>query len=749
MLVVKHPAPQRPKTLLQRLSSGLINALPPFRTSTLKPDPIVRPTTVPNLSWKHLRKMPILADSKQLLSPQAEITVAGYSVKPCPCDPHASNSFTSIEKRSCSFCGMRGRKKTQGDSCQIHRTGGTGSHIEFGCEFFNAHRRHFAIDARDPVSFTDSTSSFNLRPRPVTPECATKRIGNPSMVSRLSPGIIRLPAANTLHTTPNRTATKNAPSELVKISPSDQEFEVHMPRSGSSNSRGEQKKQPPSPKLQHTHGLPNSEDFPCIDRYEISKHAVVPCAGSTSPLTNRSKSPKSISGIGGTCDYSNTVYYGDIASFFSNSFAVGSNSDVPTALAKKTQANGSAAVDLQALPLEVALGSSNICRTCSLKQTQLAKFPQAKVDTIDNVATFGSQDTGNTETDGVQVELRGGSGHEEFTANTFRFKLKRWFLTCHDPCLGNSNAGSDGNPHPARVVSPRKVTKTRQKMDERAYLPSYISRLVPSNSPEIAFTQDTAGFSPPTTFVTIISGPPKRHLPLHLPSFPSFNLPKLFHRQHKPPTDLSVSTTSPDTLASPFPHLRGGAGSPDSVPPTLFWLAGGTGKPVSFSGWKLSRPKQRTGGLFGMAVFGEKYGKDYKDDAGGADDLVVSCSTSINITMNDAASAKPKESSGSASNSNSSSSSAVQSTEKVVASTDGGEPAQSTPAPSHTVPAEVTKDDAPQSLPAEDAPLCSGALPVEPAADVAKDDAPQSSPEKDAEAKAADDTPESKKEADA
>lgn len=734
ILIVKHPTPQRPKTLLQRLSSGLIHALPSFRTPTSKPDPVIRPKTVPNVSWKYLRRIPIVVSSEQLFISQAEIAVAGYSGKSCPYDPHTYNSFTSIEKRRCSFCGMRGPKKTQGELCQACRSGGAGSHIRSGREFVNAHRRHSATDARHPVNLADSTPSVNLEPRPVTPQRAAKRIGNTSRVSRLPPGIICLPAANALHTAPNRTATKSNPSGLGKTYPGGQQYNVQMPRSGSSSSRGEQKKKPSNPKLHHVHGLPNSENFSFVHRHEISKHAVALRAGSTSPSTDRSKSPRSVSGIGGTYDYSNTVYYGDRTSPFSNSNDGAPKPHVTTVLVKRVQASGSVAVDLQALPLEVALNSSETCRTCLLERIQLAKSPQTIVDVIDSGTTFGSQDTGSTEIGDVRVELRGGSGHEEFTANTFKFRLKKWLLTCHIPCPDNLDTDSDGNPPPARVVSPHKVEKMRQKMNGRAYIPSYMLRLVPSNSPEISCAQDTESFSPPTTFVTIISGPPKRHLSLRLPSFPSLNLPKFFHHQPKSPPDLSVCAVSPDVLTPPLPHLRGGAGSPDNVPPTLFWLAGGTGKPISFSDWKLSRPKQRVGGLFGMAVFGEKYGKDYKDNTSGADELVVSCSTSINIMTNDAASTKPKESSGSTSSS--SSSSAVQSTGDVPASADSGEPAQPTPTPSPTVLAG-------------DLPVCSGALPVEPAADVTKDDDPQSLLDKDAEAEAVDAAPEIENKADA
>jgi hypothetical protein len=66
----------------------------------------------------------------------------------------------------------------------------------------------------------------------------------------------------------------------------------------------------------------------------------------------------------------------------------------------------------------------------------------------------------------------------------------------------------------------------------------------------------------------------------------------------------------------PMPRLRGGAGEPERVPAALYWLAGGRGRPITVSSWKKQRGKKRMGGLLGMAVFGEKAGKEYASSDG-------------------------------------------------------------------------------------------------------------------------------------
>lgn len=194
--VINEPAPQRPKTLLQRLSSGIIHALPSLRASSSKNDLINRPTTAPGLAVGRARNRTAV-ESEPLLALAYRYTDTVGPKDPCSYDSNSYHSFASIEKRRCSFCGMRGPKIVYNEPCHACKTGGPGSHITSA----SAHRGHSAVDARHLAHLANSSDPVLLGPRPVTPERAAKRIGNPPKVSRLPPGIIHLPAPATAKNT--------------------------------------------------------------------------------------------------------------------------------------------------------------------------------------------------------------------------------------------------------------------------------------------------------------------------------------------------------------------------------------------------------------------------------------------------------------------------------------------------------------------------------------------------------------------
>ncbi|KAF2632966.1 hypothetical protein BU25DRAFT_454120 [Macroventuria anomochaeta] len=478
-------------------------------------------------------------------------------------------------------------------------------------------------------------------------------------------------------------------------------------------------KKPASPKLHHLHGLPNSENFPFVHKHEIPKHAIAIRAGSTSPLTDQSNSPRTSPSKRGSSDYSNTVYYGGRKSSFPASRAATPKPHVTTVVVKQVQASGSAVIDLQASPLDIALAGSEVYRKRSPQQIPPTKPSQALVDVTDSGTTFGSQDTGSTKIGGMRLELkggnpfgkeiprlRGGSGREGLSTNSFSFKLKKWILTCHGPCPDYIDTDSDADLPPPRVVTPERVARMKQKMNGRAPLPAHISRGTQPASSVRSVRPGTEGLQLPTTFTTTISGPPKRSSFFRLSTL---SLPASFRRRSESPLNQTAPLVPSQVLIPSFPHLRGGAEPPDRIPPTLFWLAGGKGKPISFSGWKQSRPKQRMGGLFGMAVFGDKHGKEYGLEAGGADEVFVSCSASIKVIVDDAGSVKSAKAGADASSSSSISSASLVAepvkgvpagAEDAVPAGDG-EPVQRALTP-------------PPDVPTDDVPLCSGALPVEP-----------------------------------
>lgn len=707
--VLKEPVPRRPRNLLQRLSSGIVHVLPPFRKSTPQTEPDSRPTTAPNATLGDSKRESILANSEQRLVAQLE--TSSEPERPCPYDSDPCHPFTSIEKRRCSFCGMRGPKIVQNEPCHGCKTGDAGSHISSGRN--TGHRRHSAVDGRHLAHLVKSTSSVSLAPRPVTPKRAAKRIGNPPRVSRLPAGVIRLPAANTLQTHYSRTTNTSPSSRLGTTSPSGRPHDRYT-RSVCGSSRENVEKKPASPKLHHIHGLPKSDNFPYVHNYEIPKHAAALCAGSTSPLTNRSNSPRSPSSAHGSPDYSSTVYYGDKTSPSSTTRTATPKPCVTTVLVEHEKASGSAVLDIHTMPLDTTLGSSRVYRKHSPKgpSEQIAPFKStlAFVDSTDSGTTFGSQDTGSTRIGDIRLELkggdsfndgtprlRGGSGYKRSSTNTFSFKLKRWLLTCHAPCPDDFDTDSDADLPPARVVSPERVARARESMNRRASIPTHLKKGAHAGRTSNTCLSGTEGLPVPTTFTTTIEGPPQRS-----PSFrlSSLSLPVFSHRQPKSHINQPASTVLPHPLTSPFPQLRGGAESPNKVPPTLFWLAGGKGKPISFSSWKESRPKQRMGGLFGMAVYGSKYGRAYGDEVNKEGEVESSCTASIKVTANGVASMRPTKSSTSASSSSSSSAA-----RDVRADVEGATPVDGEPVQRAATPPPISAED--------EVHACSGALPVE------------------------------------
>lgn len=706
--VMKAPAPQRPNTLFHRLSSGLSHALPSFRSSTPKNEQITRPATAPSAAGTRPRRRAIAAESEQLLVPRNEMTTADELEQPCQYDPSSYYSFISIEKRRCSLCGMRGPKIVRNEPSHACRYGTTSSHISSNRTQANIDRRHSAVDAHHLAHLANSSSSVNLGPRPVTPERAAKRIGNPPRVSKLPPGIIRLPAANAVFANQDRYATMRPNSALGTTSPSGISRNVHLPSSYVIDKETLPKK-PVSPKLHHIHGLSNSENFPFIHRHEIPKHAVALRAGSTSPLTDRSDSPKSPRGVHTPHDYSNTVYYGGKNSQIYASQAA-SPPHVTTVLVKEIQTSGNAVIDLRTSPLDITLDNSQVYRKASPQVMQRRRSLQVLVDTSESGTTFSSQETASTRIGDMRLELkggslfledlprlRGGSSRAGSSFNLFSFKLKRWLLTCHGPCPDDFDTDSDADLPPARVVSAERVVRMQQKMNGRVSLPAHLARPAPTTSLTSPTSPGTEGIPPVTTFVTTIQGPPKR------PSskrFSSLSHPELFNRRPKSPINQPSPLTPSQVLIPPFPHLRGGAESPDSIPPTLFRLAGGTGRPISLTSWKQLRPRQILGGLLGMAVFGKHYGKVY----GGGDneeEVVFSCSASVKMS---AGGISPL----------------TEHRREVTAKTHDT-------APAHGVEPMQRALIPPRMEPVDEVPLCSGALPVDLLADLPADSSVQPS----------------------
>lgn len=728
----KVPATQRPKTLLQRLSSGLIHAAPSFRTSTPKNDLLSRPSTpISAEDWS--RRGGIVVTNELFLVSQLEATTKDGSEQPCPYNPTSYHSSASIEKRPCSFCGMRGPKILQNEPCIACRTGGAGSHISSDRKQTHHDRQHSAVDAHHLAYLADSSSSILLGPRPVTPERAAKRIGNPPRISSLPPGIVRLPAVNSVYANQDRNAFERPPSRLGATCYSSRTPNV-LPQS---SDKEELPRKPVSPKLHHIHGLSNSENFSLVHKHEISKHAVALRAGSASPLTDRGNSPRSSRDVHAPVDFSDTVYYGGKRSPFSVGHAATQKPHVTTVLANELQTSEGATVDL-------APDTSRVYNKSSPQKQKPPQSTQRFGNASDGGITIGNQDRTSTNLGNVRLELkggyasshaiprlRGGSAHENPSTNTLSFKLNRWLLTCHGPCPDDFDTDSDADLPPARVVSPQRVARTRQNMNGRASLPSHISRqgqgqtLAPPTTRSPPPPLATLPIPPTTAFTTTISGPPipKRHSSCRLSAL---NFPSVYPRRPDSPINQPCPITQAQFLNPPIPHLRGGAGLPspsvdpaDKIPPTIFYLAGGTRKPITFRGWAQNRPKKRSGGLLGMAVFGRRYGREYEGDR----NVLCEVGVAVEVQGEGGGGGEFVERGGDASTKGSSS---MSFSSGVKPMPDGTASANAAPA---AVAGGVTRALKPQPVEhAEEVPLCSGALPVDPPVDLPVDSTSHSSP---------------------
>lgn len=710
---ISESTPQRPKKRLKRLSSGITNVLPSFRPLTPRQDLTSRATTTSNVIWQRGRQGAIVAESGQLPVLPVKASTTDELEQPCLYDPSLILTFATSEKRRCSFCGMRGPKVVHTEPYYARATDDTGSHMCSAYDRPHTQTKHLASNAASPDHHTGSSSSALLGPRPVSPERAAGRIGNPPRVSRLPPGVICLPTANRTQVHQDSKGA-NSSHRIETTSRGSRRYDGYTQKSGNIG-KEEPVPKPSSPKLHHIHGLPNSEDFSFVHRHEIPKHAIALRAGSTSPLTDRSTNLKYSPSVRGPSDFSDTVYYSGKNDTSSASQTSTQKPHITTVFLSKRQGSEGTFFDFQQSPLDSALTGSKVYRKHSPQQTQPTKFSQTLTDITDSGTTFGSQDTASTTIGGKRLELRGGSpagdlgpklrggsGHERLWTDTFGFKLKRWLLTCHGPCPDDFDADSDGELPPSHAVPPGRVAQMHQKMNGRASLPAHLSKKAPaifsmSNSP-----LSGAAFS---------STPPRTPSSFH---FPVLDLPTLHHRRPMSSITQPTSLTPPHVLTPPIAHLRGGAASPDEIPPTLFWLAGGKGEPINFNSWKQSRPSKRMGGLFGLAVFGERYGKVYKDDSSEAPEVQVSCSASIKATADDAGSLRSAHGSADASRPSSSSGSSASSVAEPVRESP---PLEGDVAPSKD---NSSKQRAPLSSPTartDDVPLCSGALPIEPSAD--------------------------------
>lgn len=392
---------------------------------------------------------------------------------------------------------------------------------------------------------------------------------------------------------------------------------------------------PATPELWDLHNLPDFEKFLFTKEREVSRSAEANRFKSTSFTCEQGDTTRSESTKSKSFDCPNTV----LPQTLSPSIGVANPAESNVTMIRTDERSSShrPVVCLRESSAYHSSGSE-FFKEVSHQARSPARPAQSLHDTTDSGTTklcntrLGIQG-GSGDNEGLP-RLRGGTNHQQ-GLNSVIYKLKRKLYKCSGPYSTEFDT-DDGTKSSctSRHVSPPEMMKMKQRSDDAMHKTASLHP--PKKIKQTSLVQniwpDTGELPPHTSFTTTISGPisnaPKRSLSL---SFPTWSISIFSYRRFSPTTTQPSTTSQRRTIDPPTPHLRGGAESPERTPPTLFWLAGGTGrKPISFDGWKKSRPKQRMGGLFGMSVFGNKYGQEYKVTATAANDGVeVACSASI------------------------------------------------------------------------------------------------------------------------
>lgn len=432
---------------------------------------------------------------------------------------------------------------------------------------------HISIErgkACHALHLADHSSSNRLRSRSVTPERATRRVVNQRKSSRISSSMVVSSAPEVGSILDPLSSPPNALVTLIAETIHTHDHDV--------GDKGEMEINIVCPKLKSRNDLQYSEDLPFVHGNEIPLHAIDARAAPTSHFTGRSTATSEELEYSETVDCSGTVL------------------SSPIVLDRTT-------------PLE----------------------PPVTIATVKEV--HGANDP---------VRLRGGSGLEEGSSKKPSSKLKRWKNFCYVSHQEDFDRDSDAQPSRVCVEKPIRVVKTRETLRENlrgetngaTSLPAQTSQGFQRTCTVRETWSEVADHPNRMSVTTTISGPPSPR-----PSSSSSLLSRLLlkYRYGQRPVESSATQSKRNSLSwipsKSVPHLRGGAESPERTPPSLYWLAGGTGKkPVSIDGWKQSRPKQRMGRLLGMAVFGSKYGQEYKVQANVSGDLGTACSASVKVT---------------------------------------------------------------------------------------------------------------------
>jgi hypothetical protein len=608
---LQSPTPQRPETLRRRISSGFNSLLSnlPLRRSTPQQNPDPCPQTVPNPDRILITGVGRASDSQQAPIPQIRIPLISDPEEPCPYDTTNYQSFPSVERSRCDFCGMRPPSKAKSsEPCNDCRSKSPFSHLRF------VRRKKSALEPQEEArtgGFTPgpqhSPSSSEDMIRIVPAHIAANRIGNPPRTASLPPGISRLGSTNT------RRPPAPAPGPRPpNPSPGAREpGTVKHRRDVSSNTADVR---PLSPKLHYLHGLPNSKAYPYVRKSEVAQHIAAIAAGSPSPLADVARAARQRNeGKDMSRDFSKTVFYGND---HAPGFTVQSEPLEPRLPRPRVTQPGTIVVEELLATGRVVVNRPGSAQTGSIEE-RLRRSPEQR-ETVHRLPLLRTRSTGLRVRGGsdepkeeVIPRLRGGSGDDE--QRSCSFLLKQCLLTC--PRNNHGSPSSDEDLPPARTPNPAEIARAMRRASGTAKLPKNISRHSPVaiRLPSQDETSRTASFAAAQARQRSVLS----HFPLQQRREDSpLNQP--FASLASPQTSEPRATTPP-----PVVGLRGGAGSPSALrdherlPAGLFWLAGGRGKPITAAAWKAQKPKKRMGGLVGVALYGTKAGMPYVEPVPG------------------------------------------------------------------------------------------------------------------------------------
>ncbi|KAF1834684.1 hypothetical protein BDW02DRAFT_579370 [Decorospora gaudefroyi] len=614
------PVPQRPRPVIQRLSSGFNSFLSnlPLRRTTSKERNVQRSRTAPDPGRVNVRRAGIEAsgtpESQQTPLPEIRIPLLSEPEQPCPYDPSQYYSFTSIERSPCDLCGFRSPSKSGSSKpCANCRSKSPFSHIKLG--FRRRSRtesgREIAVQSTSPQP-QHSHSSSEERTRTVAPEIAAKRIGNPPR--RASLPMPRLSATDNRHLRLSPEPDTSQPPRQPPLCPG---THTAKPRDRTVETS---KVRPISPKLHYLHGLPNSKAYPYVHKREVVQHIAAIRAGAASPLADVAHAASTRTTISTVTDFSETVHYGRALSpaFATRPPTQQCRSPQPepqpgNLMIRQLSVDGSLVVERPRrghpgpISLDNQLSSSDVYLRRSPEQhPQSSRTPRPALDrtrhkdaTVDGKGgELRLEPKGGAEREGVP-SLRGGGGDESRSCG---FMLKQMLLTC-----GRVYYTDDDDLPPPRTRDSVQAARAMRRAQGKAQLPHPISRVCIHQT--TLRTADRSGKVANTYTRSVAASHSKQH---QVP-------PYLFHHRavNRPINIPFLSASHNASFIQPIPSLRGGAGSPSALrdhkrlPPTLFWLAGGRGRIPSVAGWRSQKPKKRMGGLLGMAVYGEKAGTPY------------------------------------------------------------------------------------------------------------------------------------------